>query len=116
MDAKKLIVFGAIDPIPTVKEKMRNLIKALNSLDREAFKLPVFKKTFTADARIVQKQINKGHVKAALAHLERHLMSKTDGCTLGEHPDRNDWITTCDAQKQVYWSLHEIDVLLKIAQ
>jgi hypothetical protein len=76
----------------------------------------VFKKRFTADVRIPQKQINKGHVKAALTHLERHLIPKTDGCALGEGPDRNDCITDCNAKKQVYWSLHEIDVLLKIAQ
>lgn len=116
IDAKKIIVYGAVDPLPTVKEKMKTFIRSLCSLERDVFKSPIFKKVFTADARILQKQINKGHVKAALTHLERHLIPKTDGCTVGKTPDRNDWITDCEAQKQVYWSLHEIDVLLKIAQ
>ncbi|PKN65742.1 MAG: hypothetical protein CVU57_09280 [Deltaproteobacteria bacterium HGW-Deltaproteobacteria-15] len=116
IDARKLIIYGAIDPLPTVKEKMRNLVKSLCDLDRDAFKSPLFRGLFIADARVVQKMINKGHVKPALNHIEHHLLRKTDGCTDGDDPDRNDWIADCDAQKQVYWSINEIDVLLKIAR
>jgi hypothetical protein len=60
--------------------------------------------------------INKGLVKPALNNLEQLLMKKTDGCTAGQGPDGNDWITNCEAQKQTYWMAHEIDVLLKIAR
>ena len=35
-------------------------------------------------------------------------------CTDTGSPDRNDWLIGCDSQKQVYWSLHEILVLLNI--
>lgn len=57
IDAKKIIVYGAIDPLRTVKEKMMSLIGSLCSLDRDAFKPPWFKTLFAADARIVQKLI-----------------------------------------------------------
>lgn len=116
IDDKKLIVYGAIDPLPTVKEKMKGFIGTLCALDRDDFKSPLFKALYIADARLVQKMINKGLVRPALNNLEHLLMRKADGCTDGDDPDRNDWITDCDAQKQVYWSAHEIDVLLKIAR
>lgn len=116
VDGKKLIVYGAVDPLPTVKEKMKGFIGTLCALDKDAFKSPLFKGLFIADARIVQKMINKGLVKPALNNLQHLLMKKTDGCKDGEDADRNDWITDCEAQKQVYWSINEIDVLLKIAR
>lgn len=116
IDAKKLIVYGAVDPLPTVKEKMKSLMGIICSLDRDDFKHPGLKTAFSAEARAIQKLINKRHVKQALNLLERHLMERTDGCVVGEGPDRNDWVIDPDAQTQVYWPANEIAVLLKIAQ
>jgi len=50
----------------------------------------------------------------ALKWLQDDLTGKVDGCYRSGSPDRNDWITRCDLQKQIYWSLYEISVLLKI--
>lgn len=115
IDAKKVIVYGAVDPLPTVKEKMRVLVKTICSLNRSDFRRPGFKMAFTVEARAVQKLINKGLVKQALRLIEHQLLERTDGCAVGGSPDRNDWIIAPQAQTQVYWPIHEIAVLLKIA-
>ena len=46
--------------------------------------------------------------------LDKGMRSKVDGCLESGTPDRNDWVTDCEAQNRIYWAIHEITVLLKI--
>jgi hypothetical protein len=41
-------------------------------------------------------------------------MRKVEGCSGSGHPDRNDSTGKCEPKKQLYWSVFEISVLLKI--
>jgi hypothetical protein len=41
-------------------------------------------------------------------------MRTVEGCPGSGPPDRNDWTGKCEPKKQLYWSLFEISVLLKI--
>ena len=52
---------------------------------------------------------------AALSILEKCLLKHADGCSAaGSASDSNDWILDCSLQKQIFWSLHELVVLLGI--
>jgi hypothetical protein len=114
VDEKKIIVYGAINPVPTVKQKLNDLLGMLHSMEAGAFKHPVFKRLLEQKVRVVQKMVKMGHYKAALWELQQGILLRTDGCTVGGTAHRHDWVVECDSQKQVYWSIHEIAVLLDI--
>ena len=44
---------------------------------------------------------------------EDDISGKTNGCATGGSPDKNDWITTCDGQNQVYPLIMEAIELLE---
>ena len=46
--------------------------------------------------------IEHGLYKDAINKLRNDILQKTDGCANGGHPDKNDWITTCENQGQIY--------------
>ena len=50
----------------------------------------------------VEKMIEKSNYSAAIAKLENDILAKTDGCANGGKPDKNDWVTNCDAQSEIY--------------
>ncbi len=114
VDEKKVIVYGAINPVPTIKQKLNELVGMLHSMDACDFKHPQFKRLLEQKLCIVQKMVKMGHYKAALWELQKDILQKTDGCNTRGSVDRNDWITACDAQKQVYWAGNELISLLNI--
>jgi hypothetical protein len=48
------------------------------------------------------KLIDQGNYADALAKLKTDILPKTDGCATQGKPDKNDWITDCATQQQVY--------------
>jgi hypothetical protein len=114
VDEKKIIVYGAINPVPTIKQKLNELVSMLFSMDDSAFKHPLFRRLLEQKLCIVQKMVKMGHYKAALWELQKDILHKTDGCNVSGSVDRNDWITACDSQKQVYWAGNELISLLNI--
>lgn len=110
----KIIVYGAVDPLPSINSKMDALCKHLCTEDGGNFKHHILKWVMTFKLKVLKKMINRGRHQAALTRMERGLLSKTDGCMETGAPDRNDWITDCDLQRRIYWAIHEITVLLKI--
>jgi len=63
---------------------------------------------------VVKKQVIHGAYSGALEKLQNDIQKKTDGCVVSGAVDRNDWVTDCDSQEQLYWSINEIVVLLNI--
>jgi hypothetical protein len=49
----------------------------------------------------------------APTQLETAVLRRTDGCAAAGAPDRNDWITTCAAQEEVYPRIVQAGRLLK---
>jgi len=39
---------------------------------------------------------------AEIIIVDNDILKKTDGCVTTGQPDKNDWITTCEAQQQIY--------------
>jgi hypothetical protein len=114
VDEGKIIVYGALDPVPTIETKLAELYASISSQDTRNYKHWIFKYVMDFKIKALQKMIRKGAYKGALNQLEKILLTRTDGCVEKGAPDRNDWITDCELQKATYWSLHEIMVLLKI--
>ena len=49
--------------------------------------------------------INSGAYQDAINKLQNDLLKKTDGCAASGQPDKNDWITDCSSQSQVYQAI-----------
>jgi hypothetical protein len=69
----------------------------VNGLDPAVFINANLQNATTNKVVAVLDQIEQG-----LDKLENDLLAKLNGCAEGGAPDRNDWITDCRAQGQVY--------------
>jgi hypothetical protein len=158
IDEGKILVYGAVDPVPTILEKLDELILTLSEMDDADFrdcpskhcvhqnqegtfklsKCPQYhfakwgragncpghlcKKhchyscndVLVQKLEVVKKQVLRGAYEGALEKLHNDIQKKTDGCVVDGAVDRNDWVTDCEKQKQFYWALNEIVVLLSI--
>jgi len=112
VDSKKIVVYGAIDPLPTITEKLNALYNDIKSMGRENFRGRLFKQVMLVKLCLVQRLIAWQKYRPATALLEKQLMKCTDGCVTGQTADRNDWLEDCQAQKRIYWAIHEILVLM----
>jgi hypothetical protein len=109
-----VIVYGAIDPVPMIKEKLAKLIEFIHLLNKQSFKRPALKPVLIHKLVITRTLIKMGFYRAGLMRLTKYILPKIDGCSEFNSPDKNDWITNCEAQKQCYWSSHEIMVFFNI--
>lgn len=114
VDESKILVYGAIDPVPTIDEKLVDLVAVLNQMQVDEFKRPLRKYLLVFQTRIMRRMINKNKFQPAQKWLENRFLKKVDGCLDDGLPDGNDWIVECNSQRQVYWALHEIQVLMNI--
>jgi hypothetical protein len=114
VDESKIVVYGAVDPVPTILEKLNALSETLLEAEESAFKNRSSANAMINKLEAVQKQVAKGAYAEALEKLQNDLLKKADGCVVNDDVDKNDWVIDCDIQKQIYWALNEIIVLLKI--
>lgn len=114
VDEGKIVVYGAIDPMPAVKIKLLELKQIIKEINRSEFKRPQMKAIMKSKCRVLKKLVKKGHITPVKKQLENWFVKKVDGTINGDMPDRNDWILDAEAQKQVYWKLNELIVLLNI--
>ncbi len=65
----------------------------------------------------VLEMIDAGMYEDALKKLENDILKKTDGCIKTGQADKNDWITTCEAQQQIYpFVIETIDYVNSLSQ
>ena len=115
IDESKIVVYGAIDPIPTILTKMDALLTTLKSSSSKSFKNPIYQKILMIEVSLAKQLAKYGKHKAALKLLSNSVLEHADGCSTAEgQPDKNDWVTDCNLQKKVYWDLHELIVLFGI--
>ena len=87
-------------------------IDAINGLDSNDFKCRKMQNILTKKINAVLQRVDQGLYSEALDKLEYDILQKTNGCADIGAPDRNDWITNCSAQGQVYPIIMEtIDLL-----
>ena len=60
--------------------------------------------------------MKRGWCGLSLLALQKEDLPETDACYVRPARHSDDLIADCDLQKQIYWSLNEVSVLLNIAK
>ncbi len=114
VDQKKIVVYGAIDPLPTIQAQVDALFGKVNALASGRFKSRLHKRAMLLKIYLVDRLIAWQAYRPARQLLEKNLLQRVDGCAVDGKTDRNDWIVDCQAQKQVYWGIKELLVLMNM--
>ncbi len=114
VDEAKILVYGAIDPVPTILEKLKGLVSTIKETPDNAFRNRLLDDLLMIEIMFIKWEVHSGAYSRALHDLQTGILTKTDGCITGSKADRNDWVTDCEVQKQLYWAINEIIVLLNI--
>ena len=114
VDKEKLIIYGAIDPLPNILEKMDSLAGMLVSADKYDFRNPRQQAQLIDKVKNIKKLAASGRINAAQFRLEKELLPKTNGCQTSGSPDSNDWVVDCELQKMISWIVNEQLVLFSI--
>ena len=110
----KVVVYGAIDPIPTMAAKIDELQEFVRGLAAGELRSKLLGKAYALKLEVIQHQIERGKTRGPSAMITHDLLPKVDGVVESGTPDRNDWVIDEIAQRRIYWSLHELLVLLTI--
>jgi hypothetical protein len=110
----RIMIYGAIDPVPTIKEKLAGLSSTLWHSKMNSFTHWGYRSALATRVNLVQKWVMLGWYSKAYNDLKGHVLIRTDGCTSAGAVDKDDWVADCEFQKQLYWSVNEILVLLDI--
>ncbi len=110
----KVVVYGAIDPIPTVLAKTGDLQDFVYTLEREDLRGKNMDVAYAKKLDVLLKQIDKGAITGAEDKIVNDLLPKVDGVVETGEPDGDDWVMDPIAQRRIYWSLQELLVLLAI--
>jgi hypothetical protein len=110
----KIVIYGAIDPTPTVLEKAADLQEFVLSLEREDLRGKNMGTAYANKLDVLVRQVENGATEGAADKIESDLLPKVDGVVTGGAVERDDWVTDPAAQRRIYWSLRELLVLLSI--
>ncbi len=113
-DEEKLIVYGAIDPLPNILEKMNALVDTLASAGKTDFRHFGQKAQLIHKAKLIKKLSAVGRINTAQTRLKNDFLSRTNGCQAAGSADSNDWVLNCELQKQLGWRVNELSVLFSI--
>ena len=114
VDQGKIVFYGAIDPSPSIKQKLNKLITEIETLDPGVFKNKLLKRQLRLNVRNALWFFTSGQLSYATRVLKDDTALRVDGCKQKGKPDANDWIKDCTTQNHVYWAVNEILVLLDI--
>jgi hypothetical protein len=110
----KMVVYGAIDPIPTVLAKTAELQDFVLALERDDLRGKNMDVAYAKKLDALIHQIDNGAIAGAEDKIVNDLLPKVDGVIETGSPDGDDWVTDPIAQRRIYWSLQELLVLLAI--
>jgi len=99
-----LVAVSVLDLASATLMEVQNVINSLPTVDLKNNNL---KKTLTNKLNATLAKLEQGLYAEVLDKLINDLLTKTDGCVNGGAPDKNDWITDCTAQNQVYALIQE---------
>ena len=96
-----------------ISEILLETIELIDQLDADAFKNKKRAIPLTNKLNDILDMLEGGDYDEALSKLENDILKKTDGCAKKHSPDKNDWITNCSDQEQIYSALMEVIVMLR---
>ena len=116
VDEAKIVVYGAIDPVPNILEKLDALEATLEAASKKDFRNRAFKELLVRQVKTVEWLVKRGWFGLALRILQEDILPETDACYVKPAHHSDDLIADCNLQKQVQWALNEIVVLANIAK
>jgi len=114
VDEGKIIFYGAIDPTPTIKQKLNDLMATVKLLDPKSFKHKLLQSQFGLNLRNAKWFLASGHHQHAVTLLRNDTAPRVNGCQKRGKPDADDWVKDCTTQNQLYWTVNEVLVLLDL--
>jgi len=114
VDTGKIVVYGDIDPQRNILDKLSALASVVRSADDKAFKHPGFKRALAQEINEARILVAKRHYKPAYRELQMEMLPKLEKCEQSGRHEGREWVTDCDLQQRLLWSLQEIITLLKI--
>ncbi len=115
VDEGKIVVYGAVDPLPTILAKMENLQDSLPAPVWASLRGWAYQKILAIEVGLAGQLVKYGLHRTALWILSGGVRGHVDGCSAAEgQPDGDDWVDDCDLQRKIYWDLQELMVLIGI--
>jgi hypothetical protein len=112
VDQDKIVVYGAIDPVPTILDKLDQMIAMVNSVDAAAFNNESDRAVLAGKVEAIKQQVTQGEYPGAT----QRLLEDVEGKLAGKVRSQDDgWFANRDVEKNLYWSASDIVGLLKIA-
>jgi parallel beta-helix repeat protein len=74
----------------------------VRDIDDDSLRNRKLRKPLTNKVDAVMQMVDEGCYEDALKKLEHDILGKTNGCVEISEADKNDWITDCDEQEQLY--------------
>ena len=96
----------ALSGTTTVETLLKQAADSIAALDCSVFKNCRLRSRLIREIHNVITRFETRHYEHALELLEE-VIERVDGCALSAAPDRDDWITSCPAQAQVYQQLEQ---------
>jgi PKD domain len=91
-----------------VTQNIQSLQSTIAGLPPSAFKHPRLQNDLIKKLNAVIRSISNQKYARALQQLQNDILIKVDGCATTGAPDKNDWITNCPDQSEVYPQLLNI--------
>lgn len=77
---------------------LNNVLYLLNNFSSSITNI----ETLKSKIDVVIKGIQNGNYNGTYSKLKHDILEKMDGCATNGAPDRNDWVTDCAAQNELY--------------
>ena len=116
VDAGKIVVYGAIDPVPTARNRGVDLTEYVAAINSKALRSKKMGRTLANKLKAIDHMLAAGKVNAAMDKIQKDLLPKVDGFVKRGAADKTDWIVESSAQRHVYWALQELLTLLRAAE
>ena len=98
-DSGKLYVLQLnIDTTTYIEMNLNNVLYLLNNFSSSITNI----ETLKSKIDVVIKGIQNGNYNGTYSKLKHDILEKMDGCATNGAPDRNDWVTDCAAQNELY--------------
>ena len=109
-DNVMITVISVQDVVFTKASELYDLVSAM---DPDVFRNDGKKRKLLKKISVVLDRLAAERYRAALKKLQHEVLRKTDGCFTSDVPEKNDWVSDCDAQVQLYPVIKEAIALLK---
>ena len=113
VDSDSIVVYGDIDPVPTVRSNVAALAAYVLALPGSDWAKPGQGTALAAQISALDGPLSADGFEGVISKIESNLLLKSDGVVLRGVPDRDDWVTDTTAQRKVYWGLRGIVTLLR---